>query len=130
MSDSNADIGSLLGKGSQFNGKLTFFGSVRIEGRFQGEIYSEDTLVVSSGGQVSGKITVGSLIVTGGLVEAEVVAKESVELHPPGQLKGQVTTPLFQIEKGAVFQGQSLMPIEENPPETNPPETNTESVTG
>ncbi len=110
MSEEHQDTGSLLGNRSEFKGKLTFFGTVRIEGRFDGEILSDDTLVVASGGEVRGKIDVGNLIITGGLVEAEVNATHSVELHPPGRLNGEVTTPTFQIEKGAIFHGRSVMP--------------------
>jgi cytoskeletal protein CcmA (bactofilin family) len=110
MTDERKDTGSLLGRGSEFRGKLTFLGTVRIEGRFDGEIRSDDTLVVAGEGEVRGKLDVGTLIVTGGLVEAEVTARTCVELHPPGRLTGEVRTPSFQIERGASFQGQCVMP--------------------
>jgi cytoskeletal protein CcmA (bactofilin family) len=110
MSGERDDTGSLLGSGSEFNGKLSFFGTVRIEGKFDGEIRSDDTLVVASGGEVRGRLDVGTLIVTGGVVEAEVNARVCVELHPPGRLAGEVNTPSLQIERGALFQGQCVMP--------------------
>jgi cytoskeletal protein CcmA (bactofilin family) len=110
MTDAHVETGSLLGKDSEFNGKLTFLGTVRIEGRFEGEVLAEGTLVVATGGCVRGRVEVGTLIVTGGLVEAHVVAHQAVELAPPGQLVGDVVTPAFHIERGAVFRGRSLMP--------------------
>ncbi len=110
MADEQQDTSSLLGRGSDFKGKLTFFGTVRIEGRIDGEILSEDTLVVAPGGEVYGTVDVGTLIVTGGLVKANVRAKKAVEIHPNGQLIGEVETPVFQIERGAVFRGNSTMP--------------------
>ena len=42
MSNENA----LLGKGADFQGKLTFEGTVRIDGRFTGEIFSDGTLII------------------------------------------------------------------------------------
>ena len=51
MADEQVGTGSILGKGTDFKGKLTFFGTVRIEGRMEGEIQSEDTLVVAPGGK-------------------------------------------------------------------------------
>jgi cytoskeletal protein CcmA (bactofilin family) len=108
-----AETGSLLGRGSGFEGKLTFLGTVHIEGSFEGEISSEETLVVAAGGELRGKVEVGTLIVTGGLVEAEVVASRAVELHPPGELRGTVRTPSFEIEKGAVFAGNCEMSAQE-----------------
>jgi cytoskeletal protein CcmA (bactofilin family) len=110
MTDANAETGSLIGKESEFTGKLTFLGTVRIEGRFEGEVLAEGTLVVAAGGCVRGRVEVGTLIVTGGLVEAQVVAHHAVELSPPGQLVGDVVTPAFHIERGAVFRGRSIMP--------------------
>lgn len=110
MTETAVDVGSLLGKGASFSGKLTFLGTVRIEGTFTGDVVSDDTLVVAAGGEVHGTIHVGHLVITGGIVEAEVVARESVELLPGARLVGQVTTPSFQIEKGAFFHGQSNMP--------------------
>ena len=110
MADIKRESGSLLGEGTFFSGKLTFIGTVRIEGRIEGEIYSDDTLVVADGGEVRGNINVGTLIVTGGLVDAVVIAKDAVEIHPGGTLHGEVTSPVFQIERGAVFRGQSRMP--------------------
>jgi cytoskeletal protein CcmA (bactofilin family) len=96
MTDERSDTGSLLGADSEFTGKLTFMGTVRIEGRFEGEILSDDTLVVAAGGEVHGKLD-----------------RRCVELHPPGRLTGEVRTPSFQIERGALFQGQCVMPEEE-----------------
>ncbi len=113
MTDTTKTSGSLLGEGSEFSGKLTFLGTVRIEGRFDGEVLSKDTLVVAEGGKVTGKIEVDTLIVTGGKVDAEVIATTSVEVSPPGVLSGIITTPCLQIEKGAIFKGQSVMPEQE-----------------
>ncbi|MCP4679278.1 MAG: polymer-forming cytoskeletal protein [Deltaproteobacteria bacterium] len=114
MTDDQQDTSSLLGKGSNFNGKLTFFGTVRIEGIIEGDILSDDTLVVAPGGEVRGNIDVGTLIITGGLVKANVTAKKAVEIHPEGRLIGEVTSPVLQIERGAVFRGNCTMPDDEN----------------
>jgi cytoskeletal protein CcmA (bactofilin family) len=116
MTDPQAETGSLLGQDSEFHGKLSFLGTVRIEGRFEGEVLAEGTLVVAAGGCVRGRVEVGTLIVTGGLVEAQVVARHAVELSPPGQLVGDVVTPAFHIERGAVFRGRSIMPGDEGGP--------------
>lgn len=110
MTEQNKELGSLLGEGSEFNGKLSFFGTVRIEGKLEGEILSDDTLVVGEGGRVKGEISVGTLILTGGVVEGTVKARKTVEIHPPGRLCGEVETPSLVIEKGAVFQGSCDMP--------------------
>ncbi len=122
MTDEKVNTGSLLGQKSEFTGKLTFMGTVRIEGRFEGEIFSDETLVVGTGAEIHGTINVDTLIVTGGVVEAKINARTCVELYPPGQINGEVTTPSFQMEKGAVFRGQCVMPDVPPEPEPNHPD--------
>jgi cytoskeletal protein CcmA (bactofilin family) len=50
------EINTLLGRGSAFEGKLTFEGTVRIDGKMSGEIFSDDVLVVGEGAEVKAKI--------------------------------------------------------------------------
>ncbi|MCA9698005.1 MAG: polymer-forming cytoskeletal protein, partial [Myxococcales bacterium] len=49
---STEDITTILGKGSSFEGKLTFEGTVRIDGRFSGEIRTEGTLIIGETAEV------------------------------------------------------------------------------
>ena len=45
----SGSISGLLEKGCEFEGKLTFEGTVRINGKFSGEIFSDGTLIVGEG---------------------------------------------------------------------------------
>ena len=60
MSQKPGEINALLGKGSEFEGKLLFEGTVRIDGKFKGEIKSSDTLIVGEGAKVEAEISVGT----------------------------------------------------------------------
>ena len=75
------ELTSLIGEGSSFDGKLLFEGRVRIDGKFHGEIVSDDVLVIGERAEVDAKIEVGSLIVLGGTLRGEVRAAKTVELH-------------------------------------------------
>jgi len=106
---SNADpVNALLGKGSEFEGKLTFEGIVRIDGVFSGEIFTADTLIVGEGARVSAQIEAGTLIVHGE-VEGDVKTKELIELHAPARLRGNIETPNLVIDRGVVFEGGCKM---------------------
>jgi cytoskeletal protein CcmA (bactofilin family) len=98
------EINTLLGRGSEFQGKLTFEGTVRIDGKLSGEIFSEDVLVVGEGAQVSAEIDVGVIIVEGN-VTGNIRAKRAVELHAPARVKGNIETPSLYIDKGVLFEG-------------------------
>lgn len=104
----SADLNAFLGKGCEYDGKLTFEGSVRIDGKFSGEIFSNDILLVGEGAVVKAEIDVGTIIVSG-VVEGNITAKKMVELKAPAFVKGTITTPALTIEQGVVFEGSSKM---------------------
>src|SRR6186997_1403688 len=102
------EITTLLGRGATFEGKLTFEGTVRIDGRFRGEVFSDDVLVIGEGALVEAEIDIGEVIIQGTVV-GNIKAKRSIEIHAPGRVKGDVHTPSLQIDKGVMFEGRSFM---------------------
>ena len=102
------EITTLLGRGASFEGKLTFEGTVRIDGRFKGEVFSEDTLVIGEGAVVEAQIEIGEVIIQGKVV-GNITAKRSIEIHAPGHVEGDLHTPNLQIDKGVIFEGRSFM---------------------
>jgi cytoskeletal protein CcmA (bactofilin family) len=102
------EITTLLGRGAAFEGKLTFEGTVRIDGKFKGEVFSDDVLVIGEGAQVEAQIDVGEVIIQGTVV-GNITAKRSIEIHAPGRVKGDLHTPTLQIDKGVIFEGRSFM---------------------
>lgn len=103
-----ADAHTILGRESKFTGKLAFDGAVRIDGKFEGEIHTDDLLLVGPGAEVKAQLSVGSVVING-TVEGDITAKSSVEIKAPGRLKGNVTSPTLVIEKGVVFDGTCSM---------------------
>jgi cytoskeletal protein CcmA (bactofilin family) len=102
------EINTLLGRGSEFEGKLTFEGTVRIDGKLSGEIFSDDVLVVGEGAELHAEVDIGEIIIQGTVV-GNIRAKRSVEIHAPGRVKGDITTPSLQIDKGVIFEGRCYM---------------------
>jgi cytoskeletal protein CcmA (bactofilin family) len=105
---STGDLNALLGRGSEFEGKLTFEGTVRIDGKFNGTIVTNDVLVIGEGAKVSAEVSCGTVIVHGE-INGNVKAKTAVELHHPARMKGNIETTSLMIEKGVVFEGQCKM---------------------
>ena len=104
---------TVLGVDAEFEGKLVFKGSVRIEGRFRGEIISEDTLVIGESADIEGKLNVGTLIVNG-TCRASVRASVLVELHKAGKFYGSIVCPSLIVEKGAKLDGHCQMGSQDN----------------
>jgi cytoskeletal protein CcmA (bactofilin family) len=104
----------LLGQGAEFEGKLTFAGTVRIDAKFKGSIMTNDVLVVGEHARIDADITCGTVIIHGE-VNGNVKAKTAVELRHPAKMRGNVESPALTIEKGVTFQGESKMPGAEKP---------------
>jgi cytoskeletal protein CcmA (bactofilin family) len=108
--ESGGDL--LLGAGVQFEGKLTFKGTVRIDAKFTGSIVTNDVLVVGERAKIDAEITCGTVVVEGE-VNGNVKAKTGVELHRSAKVRGNVETASLAVEKGALLQGEvKMMPGE------------------
>ena len=112
------ELNALLGKGSAFEGKLLFEGTVRIDGKFTGEIVSTDTLMIGEGAEVKGQIQVGSLIIVGDY-SGDAKASKSIEIKAPAKVRGTLTTASIVIERGVFFDGTCKMDTSGAPPATS-----------
>jgi cytoskeletal protein CcmA (bactofilin family) len=102
------EISGYLGKETVFEGKMTFEGVFRLDGRFEGQIFDSGTLIVGETAVVKGKIGVNSIIING-LLEGEVNAKGRTEIHSTGKFYGNIVTPVLTINEGGIFEGHCKM---------------------
>jgi cytoskeletal protein CcmA (bactofilin family) len=102
------EISAFLGKETLFEGKMTFEGVFRLDGKFEGEIFDSGTLIVGETAIVKGKIGINTIIING-LVEGDVYAKVRVEIHPTGKVYGKLFTPILTINEGGIFEGHCKM---------------------
>jgi len=96
---------TLLDKGCEFQGKLSFEGVVRIDGVFQGEIFSHDHLIIGEGARVDATIQVGILEV-GGDFKGKILARDQLVVHSTGKIHGEVQTKDLVVASGALIDGQ------------------------
>jgi len=111
------EVNAFMGAETFFEGKLTYTGAVRLDGRFKGVIRSDDTLIVGETGRIEGELHVGITIIQGEVV-GNVYGKERVELHHPGRMIGNITAPVVIMDEGAVFEGNCKMKKKEEKKET------------
>ena len=97
-------IGAFLGSDSEFEGKLTFQGTIRIDGRYTGSIAVDGTLIVGPSGRLTAEISASNIIVSGE-VTGNMTAETNIEVHAAGKVYGNLTAPTVTIHEGAVFQG-------------------------
>jgi cytoskeletal protein CcmA (bactofilin family) len=98
-------MNSVIGEGSVFEGRFYIDGSLKIDGRFQGEVRTRDQLIVGENGRVKTDITARRVQIAGTVI-GNIEAAEEVHLLGTGRLLGNIRAPRVRIEDGVVMQGE------------------------
>jgi cytoskeletal protein CcmA (bactofilin family) len=114
------EIIAFLGKGTEFKGVITYDGTVRIDGKVEGEVITKGTLVVGETAVIDAEITAGT-VVSGGRINGNITASTKVHLLSPAVLSGSIRTPVLIVEEGVKFNGNCEMGKAEGPISTGLP---------
>jgi len=98
-------INSMIGEGSVFSGKFFVHGSFQVDGKFEGEIRTEEHLFVGETGKVKTEVIRAKKVTVAGVVLGDVEALEEVKLLSTGRILGNVTAPQLTMEPGVVVKG-------------------------
>ena len=104
MKKNDAEIKAYMGEDTIFNGLLNYTGTVRIDGKFEGQVITEDTLIIGETGHLTAEISAGTVICMG-YVEGTVMASQKIEIHSTSKVVGNIKSPALNIELGGVFDG-------------------------
>ncbi|MBW2493999.1 MAG: polymer-forming cytoskeletal protein [Deltaproteobacteria bacterium] len=107
-SAASGGLTAFIDQGSEFEGKLSFRDTVRIDGCFRGEITSENTLIVGESGEIDAEIRSKTVVVSG-TVHGNVIAEAKVVLHKSAHVEGDIQTPSIVVEEGAMITGKISM---------------------
>ncbi len=102
------DLSAFIDEASEIEGKYTFSGTVMINGKFKGEIVSNDTLIVGEKGVIHATIRAGIVLISGEVV-GNVLGAERVELRGTARVFGDVEAPVIVVEEGVLFEGHCRM---------------------
>jgi cytoskeletal protein CcmA (bactofilin family) len=105
MPNKNESSNCVIGEGSIFNGRFYVNGSILIEGKFQGDIRTDDQLTVGASGKVKTDIVARRVTVAGTLI-GNITATEEVSLLHTGRVLGNISTPKLTMEPGVVTEGK------------------------
>lgn len=110
------DIVGLLGKGTSFEGKLFFEGTVRIDGAFTGEVSTDGLLVIGEQALVHAQVKADTVIILGEM-HGNIYASKVVEIKGKGKVFGDIHTPSLIVDEGVFFEGLCSM----TPPKVQEP---------
>jgi cytoskeletal protein CcmA (bactofilin family) len=101
-------VSAIIDEGCDFKGKLSFEGVVRLGGDFEGQIFSNDVLIIEETAMVRANIE-SDVVVISGKVIGDVTARTRIEIFKPAMVKGNLTAPVISIEEGVIFDGMTRM---------------------
>lgn len=107
-------IESLLGKGTEFRGTLVSSGVVRIDGRLEGEINHNGTLVIGESAVIVANVKAKQLTIAGH-VKGNVDCDGRLELVSTARLYGDIKVGQLVVADGAIFHGVSMTRGNEQP---------------
>ncbi len=97
-----------IDEGCELSGKLRFREAVRVDGRIDGQIEGEDTVVVGESGRIHATIDSDCVVIYGS-VEGNISAKRKITLHKTAHVTGDMRTAGIVIEEGAKVKGHIVI---------------------
>lgn len=102
------EIISLLGKGAEMTGEISFTNGLRVEGTIRGKVRSEAILEIGAGGIVDAEVNIRKMYIDGEF-RGIIHASDRVEIRKNGKVFGDIFSPCLIIEAGATFDGRCNM---------------------
>jgi len=102
-------VGTIVGSSVHLTGTIKDSSDINIFGSVEGEVLSDEKVVIEDSATVKGPITAREVIVSG-FVNGTIIAKDRIELNSSGSIKGNIDTKDLLIHSGASFIGESIMP--------------------
>jgi len=99
---------TVIGKDTAIIGTLQGPGSVRIDGRVQGEVDVEGEVIIGEGAVIEATVK-GKNVQVAGHLTGNIVARGLLEILATGLVIGDVDVQSLKVADGAVFRGACLM---------------------
>jgi cytoskeletal protein CcmA (bactofilin family) len=108
-SGGSSKLEAFLGKNTRIVGRLSFTGAVELDGFVEGEVETNERLIIGESANVNAKVN-GTEIIIKGTVSGDVAASKRLSLHKTAKVFGNITCSNISVEEGAIFEGHCTMP--------------------
>jgi cytoskeletal protein CcmA (bactofilin family) len=100
--------GTIVGSNVKLTGTLKDANDITIFGQIDGEVISENNVMIEENATVKGPITAKTITISG-TVNGSITAEVKLEITPSGKVNGSITSRDLIIKSGAQFDGKSAM---------------------
>ncbi len=104
---------SLIAADLTIEGKIEGTGSVRIAGKFKGDVNVDGDLTIEAGAKLSGSVRANQVTIAGEL-EGNIEGAKRVDLQQSGQVTGDVKAGSLTVAAGARMRGQAVFGWEDD----------------
>lgn len=95
---------TVVGANVHIKGNLSNQGSIEIHGGVDGEISSDEDILIGQTATISGPIKAKNIDVSGTII-GSITAVEKLELQPTCKVEGDIHCAILSIKPGAIFNG-------------------------
>ena len=96
---------SVIGSGLTIQGKIEGAGSIRIAGKFQGDVHVQGNVTIETDAKITGGVRANTVVI-GGELEGNIESASKVELLSGGVLNGNLKAGSLTVAAGSRMRGQ------------------------
>ena len=97
---------NVLNSDVEIKGNVKFAGELTLEGKLEGEISSDGTLIIGETGLVNGNVNAGTVAVRG-KINGNITARDKIEIKSKAEVFGDIRSAKLAIEEGVTFVGKT-----------------------
>ena len=97
-----SQVAVFVGADVEFKGTIRCHDTLRIDGKVEGDIHTDGTVLIGKDALITGNIFADSVICEG-MIVGDIVAGEEVQLLASASLDGTVRSPVLTIDEGVLF---------------------------
>ncbi|NQU10423.1 polymer-forming cytoskeletal protein [bacterium] len=102
----NSTQQSLISADVEIKGTIRSGGSVRVDGKLDGELHCTSDAVIGKDAKIKGNLNVNAISVEG-TVTGNITAKDRIELKASARVTGDIKAKRLTVEDGVTFVGRS-----------------------
>lgn len=97
---------SLIGSDVEITGTIKSSGTVRLDGKLDGELQCGGNAILGKNAQVKGNVTATSVTIEG-KINGNILAKDKIEMKATATVNGDIKARRLSVEDGVTFVGRS-----------------------
>ncbi len=101
-------IDSVIGKSTAIDGDVKVNGSIKIDGKVDGNIHSKESALIGRESAIKGNVVCRSAVI-GGKIQGNINAQELIEFQSGAEMYGDITCKGLIVKKGVFFDGNCRM---------------------